>query len=186
MSRNRVETTHPVGASARGERGAAAVEFALVLPILIVIVFGIINFGIVLAQKASLAGAVRTGARYGSVNAYAATHSCKNVIDKVRDSASTIGIGSTNNTRIGVTVYLVKPDNTRTTQCTAGVGDAFPGAATAAPCIRQPAIPAANPATPDTLTIETTFDSQLLIPTPGLGNSFNLSNAASFQCEYSK
>jgi Flp pilus assembly protein TadG len=185
MFRKRVARTHEIGVPAREERGAAAVEFALVLPILIVIVFGIINFGIVLAQKASIAGAVRTGARYGSVNAYTATHGCKNVIDKVRDSAGTIGIGSTNNTQIGVTVWLVKPDGSKVSQCSVGKGVASTGQTTNAPCVRTDAT-TATPATPDTLTIDTTFDSKLLIPTPGLGTSFNLANSASFQCEYSK
>jgi len=182
MFRRRVASTPRLGAPAREERGAAAVEFALVLPILIVIVFGIINFGIVLAQKASLAGAVRTGARYGSVNAYTATHSCKSVIDKVRDSASTIGIGSTNNTQVAVKVFRVKSDGTKTARCEALAGAASPAAATEAPCVNA----TASPADPDSLTIETTFNSQLLIPTPGLGSSFTLTNSASFQCEYSK
>ena len=49
---------------ARGrERGAAAVEFALVLPILIMLVFGIIEFGRGYHAKVELTGAVREGAR---------------------------------------------------------------------------------------------------------------------------
>jgi Flp pilus assembly protein TadG len=45
------------------ERGAAAVEFALVLPILIMLVFGIIEFGRGYHAKVELTGAVREGAR---------------------------------------------------------------------------------------------------------------------------
>lgn len=45
------------------DRGAAVVEFALVVPILLVLVTGIIDFGRLLAVAASMAAAVRDGAR---------------------------------------------------------------------------------------------------------------------------
>jgi Flp pilus assembly protein TadG len=45
------------------ERGAAALEFALVLPILLMLVFGIITFGRAYNAKVELAGGVREGAR---------------------------------------------------------------------------------------------------------------------------
>jgi Flp pilus assembly protein TadG len=182
MFHSRAVGAHRIGLPRRGERGAAVVEFALVLPILVLIVFGIINFGIVLAQKAALSNGVRIGARYGSVNAYTATHSCKNVLDTIRGSSTTLGIGATNNTQIGVTVYRVKSDGTKTTMCSAAAGVASTGASTTAPCVNA----SADPADPDTLQIDTTFDSKLLIPTPGLGTSFTLTNSSSFQCEYSK
>jgi Flp pilus assembly protein TadG len=45
------------------ERGAAAVEFAFVLPILLLLVFGIIEFGRGYNVKVELTGGVREGAR---------------------------------------------------------------------------------------------------------------------------
>lgn len=45
------------------ERGAAAVEFALVLPLLIVLVMGIIDFGRVYSAQQTLTNAAREGAR---------------------------------------------------------------------------------------------------------------------------
>ena len=45
------------------ERGAAALEFALVLPLLVMLVFGIIAFGRGYNAKVELTGAVREGAR---------------------------------------------------------------------------------------------------------------------------
>jgi Flp pilus assembly protein TadG len=166
----------------RNQRGAAAVEFALVLPILLLVVFGIINFGIVLAQKSSLANAVRAGARYGTVNSYTTTHTCRSVIDKVRGSASTIGIGTSTSTQIAVTVTRLKPDGTAYTPsgCSVAAGVASSGASLTPPCENG----TADKLAPDTLSIETTFDSKLLIPTPGLGNSFTLTTSGSFQCEY--
>ena len=46
-----------------GDRGAAMVEFALVLPILLLLTLGIINFGYLFGQQLSLNQAVREGAR---------------------------------------------------------------------------------------------------------------------------
>jgi Flp pilus assembly protein TadG len=46
-----------------GDEGASAVEFALVVPILILLVMGIINFGALFSQKLALNNAVREGAR---------------------------------------------------------------------------------------------------------------------------
>ncbi len=45
------------------DRGAAAVEFALVLPLLVLLVFGIIDFGRMLTTKITLTEAAREGAR---------------------------------------------------------------------------------------------------------------------------
>jgi Flp pilus assembly protein TadG len=47
----------------RDERGAAVVEFALILPILVLFVFGIVEFGRAYSARIELTGAVREGAR---------------------------------------------------------------------------------------------------------------------------
>ena len=49
------------------ERGAAAVEFALIAPLLFMLIFGIINFGIAWSQKEVFVQAAREGARYAAV-----------------------------------------------------------------------------------------------------------------------
>ncbi|MGH3738570.1 MAG: TadE family protein [Micromonosporaceae bacterium] len=49
------------------DRGAAAVEFALLLPILLIIVFGIIDFGRMLNAQVTLTEAAREGARAESL-----------------------------------------------------------------------------------------------------------------------
>jgi hypothetical protein len=50
----------------RGERGASAVEFALVVPLLLTIVFGVITTGMAFSDHLSATNAVREGARYGA------------------------------------------------------------------------------------------------------------------------
>jgi len=53
----------------RSERGAAAVEFAIVSLILFVVVFGITEFGRTYSQYEVLQGAAREGARRAAVGA---------------------------------------------------------------------------------------------------------------------
>lgn len=75
----------------RGERGAAAVEFALVTPLLLVMLFGIIDYGIWFADSISARQAVRNAARAGSVGQLgacspSATNPLENLACTVRTS----------------------------------------------------------------------------------------------------
>ena len=47
------------------EHGGSAVEFALVLPVLVVLIFGIVELGLALYDKAVITNASREGARTG-------------------------------------------------------------------------------------------------------------------------
>jgi Flp pilus assembly protein TadG len=47
------------------QSGASAIEFALLLPLLLLILFGIIEFSILFYNKAMITNASREGARYG-------------------------------------------------------------------------------------------------------------------------
>lgn len=49
------------------QRGGSMVEFALILPILIILLFGIIEFGILIYNQQVLTNAAREGARRGIV-----------------------------------------------------------------------------------------------------------------------
>ena len=64
--------THPIIEFKRRDSGVAAVEFALILPLLMMIVFGIINYGILLYDQAVITNAAREGARWGAINTSAA------------------------------------------------------------------------------------------------------------------
>ena len=45
------------------QNGAAAVEFAIILPFLVILIFGMIEFSLVLYNKAMITNATRVGAR---------------------------------------------------------------------------------------------------------------------------
>lgn len=55
-------------------RGQSLVEFALVLPLLLILVFGVIDFGMGLRSYISLTNAVREGARFAAVGNPAGTY----------------------------------------------------------------------------------------------------------------
>ena len=52
----------------RGQRGTAAVEFAIVLPVLVLLLFGTIEFGLLLYNQQVITNASREGARAGIVS----------------------------------------------------------------------------------------------------------------------
>jgi Flp pilus assembly protein TadG len=64
--RTRTATERKRTAPERGERGAALVEFTLVLPLLLLIVFGGVTTALAYERKSELVYAVRDGARYGA------------------------------------------------------------------------------------------------------------------------
>lgn len=53
----------------RDERGAAALEFGLIAPVLILLVFGIVDFGLMINRDMIVGSASRDGARQASLGA---------------------------------------------------------------------------------------------------------------------
>jgi len=54
----------------RSERGASTVEFALLLPVLVLLLFGIFEFGLAYNSYLAVTHAAREGARMAAVGAY--------------------------------------------------------------------------------------------------------------------
>lgn len=52
----------------RSKKGQAIVEFTLIFPLLLILIFGIIEFGILLYNKAVITNASREAARFGIVS----------------------------------------------------------------------------------------------------------------------
>lgn len=156
----------------RRDDGASAVEFALVIPVLIIVVFGVIAFGIVLAQQQALSNAAREGARFGAVNLFAQAsgdpRTCASVVSKVRSVASTVGMSSAD---VGVTV---KRDGTSV--CGSAAGSTAVSNSSTLPCV--------GGTDASRLTIETAYESSLIIPLVVADPSFDLSGNGVYRCEY--
>ena len=77
---------------AKREDGAVAVEFAIVLPLLCLILFGIIQFGIAFSQFEVYTGAAREGARYAAVRcAPDSTTGCTSTLIQNKVNGAAVG-----------------------------------------------------------------------------------------------
>ena len=91
----------------RGEDGQAVVEFALVLPLLLMLLLGIVQFGTVFRDYIALTDATRVGARHASVARSIQPESQRVplVIAKVQKAAVNLDAA-----KMTITVTPVKPD----------------------------------------------------------------------------
>jgi Flp pilus assembly protein TadG len=91
---------------ARDQHGAAVVEFALIAPLLIMLVFGIIDYGYMLNRDTMLNNAVRDGARVASLDG-----SYSEIVSSVTSELQSVGIPTTSPTTT-ITVDCIKVDGT--------------------------------------------------------------------------
>jgi Flp pilus assembly protein TadG len=82
----------------RSERGASTVEFALVAPLLFLLLFGIIEFGLILYDQAFITNASSEGARYATMyyinpSGQPQQHACSDVQNYVTTYVTTNVIG---------------------------------------------------------------------------------------------
>ena len=67
-------------------RGQAVIEMALTLPLLLLVVFGIIDFGFMFQRYETVTNAAREGARLGVLSSYTATEAQNRALDYLRAS----------------------------------------------------------------------------------------------------
>ena len=155
------------------DRGAVAVEFALILPILVMILFGIIEFGFVLAQKAALSSAVREGARYGSVNIYADAvgdpRDCGDVLTKSLENISTLDMGESD---VSVEVKMGQNVGGASLVCDSDGN----GTSSTLPCDGS--------AGEDNLYVIASYPADLNIPLTPIHTGITLSSTGAYRCEY--
>jgi len=99
----------------RNERGQTLTEFAIVLPILALLLFGVIQFGIAFNNYITLTDAVRAGARKGAVGRHlqnpqaAVDQAVRNAATDLKSSGLQITINSTWTQGSDVTVTATYP-----------------------------------------------------------------------------
>jgi hypothetical protein len=84
----------------KSEQGQTLVEFALILPILLVLVIGIFDFGSAFNSKNDLNFLANTAARYGEVNQCAPCGGSQTIVDYVKSIADTNQLRSNSNLAI--------------------------------------------------------------------------------------
>jgi Flp pilus assembly protein TadG len=85
------EEQSKLGGSFPDERGVAAVEFALLVPLLVVILFSITAFGIALSRFVAYTGAAREGARYAAVHCQPDASKCTAALIQARVANAAVG-----------------------------------------------------------------------------------------------
>lgn len=131
----------------RTDRGAAAVEFALVVPLLLLLVLGILSYGVMLSFRQTLSQATTEGARAAAVTLVDA--------DKTAQGTAAVNdaLGSTGVTCSGGALLR---DGAPVGSCDVG---------TPVPCVGA----SANP-TCVTVTLVYAYDANPLVPSfPGIG-----------------
>ena len=78
-------------------RGQTLIEFALLAPILFILLFGIIDFGMYLNQRISVQHAVREGGRYAAVHV-----GCTDIQERTRSQAPNVIPTAQANSIVGV------------------------------------------------------------------------------------
>jgi Flp pilus assembly protein TadG len=161
------------------DRGAAAVEFALVLPVLLLVVFGIVNFGIIFSQQLTLNNALREGARKAVVNEVSANRTCQGILD------------STRNELVGL---ALRPDDMEFAITTSGYTSTEPcgpssfstttSTPTSVPC-RGSFVTTPTSGTAGSLVVEGRFETDALIGFLPFSPTFTVSGKAVYRCEFS-
>jgi Flp pilus assembly protein TadG len=94
------------------QRGAAAVEFAIVLPLLVVFLFGIIEFSLMFYDKAVITNASREGARRGILYSPAPRVAITEIEDTIANYCNDYLITFGATTTLTTEVDVRQPDDT--------------------------------------------------------------------------
>lgn len=157
--------------------GASAVEFALVVPLLLLVVFGIINFGVLFSQQITFNNSVREGARRAVVNDPASPRSCDGILASVKNDLSGLGINKT-----AVQVKITQSGFTSSNACGSSfVATTFGTTAANIPCKGS----LSGSGTIPSIQVETKYVSSIPIAFPPFPTTLTLTSKAVYRCEFS-
>lgn len=143
------------------ERGAAAVEMALLLPLLVVLAFGVIQVGLGYGQVMAVGNAAREGARYASQ-----ARDCSEIVARTTASVRTRTLDPGAVTNFNIAVRGVPADGSPFALC---------GSLMSVPC---------DNANAHWVSVEVSFDRAFSIPFVGIDESeFTIKRKAVFLCE---
>jgi Flp pilus assembly protein TadG len=164
------------------DRGASAVEFALVVPILIVLVFGIIDFGGLFAQQLALNNGVRQGARAAVVAGSPSTQTCQQIISGVqRASGPALALDTT---KIAIKTNLVSSTNGATLAAVCTNNATFVTTSTDTSVACRTSYDKVNNVS-NSLKVEAQYQSSFLVPIPLPLTPPVLRATAVYKCEFS-
>jgi Flp pilus assembly protein TadG len=170
------------------DHGAAAVEFALVVPLLLILVFGIINMAGLFAAQLSLNNGVRQAARQAVVAGDTSTKTCADMVTSSQQ-ASTPPLPT--NPVSGITVKTTRVRTIDGVQAATPCGTGFNASTAAlggnATKVLCDGSASANPGSIESVKVEARFQVTPLIPfpAPGLSGPYTLSAQAVYRCEFS-
>lgn len=163
------------------DRGSSAVEFALVVPLLLLLLFGIIDYGIVFSQQSTLNSAVREGARRSVINdpytgAGSSPRTCDGIIRSIKNQLSGLALDSS---QVAVKVTHNWPGNS--------CGTTFQTTTFGASSGSQPCLGSFDTAnnTAGSLVVEVRSVATLPASIPPLPASITLTSKAVYRCEFS-
>ena len=85
----------PLRKSLRDQRGQTVTEFALVLPLLMLVLLGIMQFGVLFRDYLAVVDAVRAGARVGIVSRHSTSPTPKEKCEQaVKTAAADLGVAN--------------------------------------------------------------------------------------------
>ena len=160
--------------SSQPEGGAAAVEFALVMPVLVLLISSIIGFGVVMAQQMALANASRQVARSAAV---------KGAFCGTGGGTGSPGTMLVSEAKVNATTLFVTKNNVQveikkaTTTPTEGYSTAWSNT-----CSGDTTQPCDGSAVGDNVYVRLRYTSVLSLPF--FQPSFQLSSIGAFRCEF--
>jgi Flp pilus assembly protein TadG len=158
------------------ERGAAAVEFALVVPLLLLVVFGIVNFGIVFSQQLTLNNALREGARNAVVSG-SDNRTCQGILDSTRNELVGLAMDPGD-----VELLIMSNGYTSAEPCAPGLFSTATSTPENTPC-RGSFDPSTGGS--GSLVVEGRYETDALIGFPPFPSTFTVSGKAVYRCEFS-